>query len=1012
MKSPYVGLAIGITLTASALAQAMPFALQKSDSKSAALTEPYEATRHRPPPFGAISYYNQPWRGYMDTWPAAKFLGALGSQYNGLDAKVAAPLFQLMDESGIRNLRVEIGWNNLNWNDEVAPDRKEYFTQILQLAKAHHIRPLILLNANHGAPGPMREVRAQLRSDAHKGDRALQLEPNAAIRPGYTGLGRLQDNIAAFPLITSVQNDGTAQLSAPLPSDLKAGPISLLDLKYQPFQDVQLKDGTPVPASAETFEGWQKYAANVGAFVRSIVGTPKDAGFDIEVWNEQTFGSNFLDINNYYEPKREYGQKFIYRKTRARTAQMKPDAKLEFEQPGFQPDAGGKSVYAILPMTIDYFSDASHRFPGVKVVSGFSNQWPWDAGSLLWPGQAGFSRHYYSGDYGDIGPNHPANSGDAIDAMGQRETSPFVPTFHLGFPEYFQSGFKTETAARDLFPSSQNIGIGDTAHGRFTGTGDWKRAEWWETETEWNREHFLQNVQRASGVSENDPRLLALVRHTISKMMLRQALFNLHKGFDRIYLYSLQSETLNYGLLTPDFYQALEADNYQLTPRVLELLPQGWNSWKWFTQLMESGEKIDAPRALNIAELIEHQPRLVFAGDGTPAHPDVYNRDWFAMLPIQLGANRFAIPYYVVSPDAMHDWNPQKNPLDPTRYDLPDQDFEIVIGNIAGAGAKVSVYDPLTSKTIPVKVLGANQSRVRVQLKTTDYPRILLIDEAQAGPQIIAPHLALNGDNTATLSWKTNVPLKSARIFFGNESSHREIHEREIKVQPNQRDFKVEIPAAGASLLATRIRVAANHLVNTWPRWNEDPQGQIVLPNAIAKAKLPSSSEKPTLIDAPKTPLNALTSPADIALPVTEANVVRGYSLRVPRDAQLSGPEDDREMTLGNGANTVTLRARWMENGAKNPARYLPVTAVGDTNQTSRVILPSRLEANLSEYRLAATSHPDIKDLTRKYLQVVNGPNHADLLVLSATGTAQAMARWEPTIMAIFASLQQTKPAL
>jgi hypothetical protein len=107
----------------------------------------------------------------------------------------------------------------------------------------------------------------------------------------------------------------------------------------------------------------------------------------------------------------------------------------------------------------------------------------------------------------------------------------------------------------------------------------------------------------------------------------------------------------------------------------------------------------------------------------------------------------------------------------------------------------------------------------------------------------------------------------------------------------------------------------------------------------------------------------------------------------------------------------VKLRARWVENGAKIAAAYLPITAIGDATQSRRVALPSRLEATLSEYQLAATAHPDIQDLARKYLQVPVGPDKTDLLILSASGTREAMARREKTVVAIFTSLQLAKPA-
>ena len=525
------------------------------------LAGPYESNIHRPTPFGALSYYNHPWRAYMDTQPASHFVGAFGTQANGLDLKDAPALFQLMSESGISNFRIEISWGNFGWNDKLVAGRQTYLGELLRLCKSNNIRPLILLNANHGIPGPVRAVKTTLSAAAKKGDRTIRLAPDAKIRVGYTGLDRAKGGAPiAFPLITAFAADGTATLSAPLPADLPAGDITLQELKYQPFQDgVTLVDGTALPAARETYQGWLRYARATGEFARAIMGTPDDAGFDIEVWNEQSFGSNFLDINRYYEPKREYGEKWTYQTTRARTPQMAPDARLKFEQPGLMP--GKLGAHTILPMTVDLFADPQNGFGGVNVISGFSNQWPWDTGVLMWANQAGFSRHYYTGEQGDVSPAKPLSKGTVINATGQADKTAWTPTLSLAFPEFWFTGFKVESAARDTFPDSRfargwpviRTGVSPT-------TAIFKTPLLMQTETEWNRAALIKEATQAAGVAATDPRVQEFARHVASKMMLRQYLFMVHKGFDRIYLYSADGKTLNFGLLTPDFYEVLEQE--------------------------------------------------------------------------------------------------------------------------------------------------------------------------------------------------------------------------------------------------------------------------------------------------------------------------------------------------------------------------------------------------------------------------------------------------------------------
>ena len=61
-----------------------------------------------------------------------------------------------MGETGIRYARVEIGWGNLDWNDQIPAEAKQRWTTLLHTFQKNGIRPLFLLNAHHGGPCPMR----------------------------------------------------------------------------------------------------------------------------------------------------------------------------------------------------------------------------------------------------------------------------------------------------------------------------------------------------------------------------------------------------------------------------------------------------------------------------------------------------------------------------------------------------------------------------------------------------------------------------------------------------------------------------------------------------------------------------------------------------------------------------------------------------------------------------------------------------------------------------------------
>ena len=253
----------------------------------------------------------------------------------------------------------------------------------------------------------------------------------------------------------------------------------------------------------------------------------------------------------------------------------------------------------------------------------------------------------------------------------------------------------------------------------------------------------------------------------------------------------------------------------------------------WLTKQMEAGGPLAATRALRVNELWEYKPRLMYAGDGTPEHPNQWNRDWFAFLPYQLTANKFLIPYYVVTTDVTKSYQPQRDPFDPLRYQLPDQDFEVTIGNCAGQGAKVSVYDPLTNTAVPVALVPekCSATQLTVKLSTVDYPRFLTVEEAQPGPLIQNPQVTADEKGNLGLSWKTNIAVDEASITYGKDWPNRSGNQLDIPIQPSN-NYAGTVATGIKGVLAARISVSANGLTCKWPRWDEDVQGQVVVPGS------------------------------------------------------------------------------------------------------------------------------------------------------------------------------------
>jgi hypothetical protein len=103
------------------------------------------------------------------------------------------------------------------------------------------------------------------------------------------------------------------------------------------------------------------YVKGVADFVRDTYGS---SDFDVEVWNELTFGSAFLDETNYYSPV--------------------PD-----------PGSYGSVTDAVLAATVQMLHDPTNGLPGVKVGDGFANQEPWTSGTTVPAGTDAIDKHPY-----------------------------------------------------------------------------------------------------------------------------------------------------------------------------------------------------------------------------------------------------------------------------------------------------------------------------------------------------------------------------------------------------------------------------------------------------------------------------------------------------------------------------------------------------------------------------------------------------------------------------------------
>lgn len=690
--------------------------------------------------FGSRSYYLAPWRSYMDTRTADTWNHVLGINFN-VQASEADAAAQMLKEAGIRSARVEIGWNSLSYPDDskLVPAQEKRLKAILSALKRKGIRPLILLNANSSQPAPHVQWEVKVSKKAKKGDRVIYLDNVSGIKPYYTGLDGLAYQ-TMYPVIVKIDaKTGKAELSAPLPKDVTTGRIQLTKLKYLPFSGTKFQNGQTNPAAKETLTGWLRYVAKVTHFVQDTLGTKgkADAGFDIEVWNEYTFGSQFSNIGNYYEPKPEFSEALTY-KENGRTVE---------------------GIEVILPLTVNYIRNVHNGMSGVKVINGFSNQRPWDNGTEMWSGQTGFSRHYYTGYDPESSVVSRANSqlktDGLLDALGNKDESGYTPTHTQAFPESTFYAYKTEYVTRDLQPFPGQF----DDHFRFANPGDGVRAEVWMSETNFDRTSFTTQITNRSGLKKEDPKVVNLLHSLAAKADLRIYTFYGHKGIETVDLFAAKAEDSTYSFFPQAFYKKLAQTKGVLTDEARSLAGKQWNAVANVTRLMSEGKAIDNPRPIKVDEVVEAKPQITLRGDGTAAHPDLTGKDDLAILPYQLTENKYAIGFYMVTRDITKKWNPAKGDLDPSAYDMPEQSFKVTFSNVAGTGAKVYVYDPIQNRKLNAAVLNGSDTELTINLPTVDYPRFLVVEERGAGPLIGGPVLSRSKSEAggATLSFTPNL---------------------------------------------------------------------------------------------------------------------------------------------------------------------------------------------------------------------------------------------------------------
>jgi hypothetical protein len=703
--------------------------------------------------FGRSSFWIQPWRAYLDTWPAARLRDALGINFNVPPAQAAA-VARLLHEDGFKLARIGIGWDSVSYHDPRKLGNEAAVREKLIALHDYGLRPLIVLNSNSGAPCPGKQIVLALTAPAPAGSRTIRLSPAsaAAVVPGRSGLNpgnfratvkhdrarrgrrlaapspaltpeqraarrarnlrarrvRLEAGLTTLVLqgrpgilITKLSAGGVATLSRPLPVALSSGPHPGTTLRYAPFSAPKLADGSPNPAFAATYRGWLAYVSTVARVAESVVGP---GGYDFEIWNELTFGSQFLNAANYAPRPPE---KTARRAVREVTKQV---------------------VKALRYGTVAYIRNPVNGIsPRVGISDGFASETPFYGGAIAPRGLTALSKHPYVSairyptEY-HVRSIRPLNALGGPDTASRRSFTPlFTPSFQALLPEYTLTALSTATLIRDVAPMTTRVSR--APHGRYAGPPHQPPLQKWVTE------YNLTTAATPVGPDEKTPLgSVALTpadrAHFHTKALLRSLVAMVSKGVSREYFFAAGLGAL--GLVSPAFYAALEAHPDRYPGRDLggEIL----DGFRSLLSRFEGPGPRGAPRQIRLLSVSQRGRHAQFAGDGTAAHPSLRDRDMLAVFPFQASPSRFVIPVYVMTLDLLTLYRPSAPARDVTRFDLPQESFRIELGNLPPGAPRLSVYDPLRRVSTPARLISAGSGKAVIELAATDYPRLLTLD--------------------------------------------------------------------------------------------------------------------------------------------------------------------------------------------------------------------------------------------------------------------------------------------
>jgi hypothetical protein len=119
-------------------------------------------------------------------------------------------------------------------------------------------------------------------------------------------------------------------------------------------------------------------------------------------------------------------------------------------------------------------------------------------------------------------------------------------------------------------------------------------------------------------------------------------------------------------------------------------------------------------RPVSLLDVSDSHDRRQFAGDGSAAHPPLYDRDVVGFFPYQLDEGRYLIPTYVMTRNIAKPYRPAR--------------FRLTVEIPGMSAVKARATDPMIGETVPVKVLSQDGDRLALEIELTDSPRLINLD--------------------------------------------------------------------------------------------------------------------------------------------------------------------------------------------------------------------------------------------------------------------------------------------